>query len=330
MITGMRCSSCGLVNFATVTECRRCGVSLVAAVTQETAPSGSLGTYEARPAFSPRSSGPAGADRPLQYGESADQSAASVIADYPPWGTLAAIGVWLFSLLALFLVPLLVVLGYAFLSGTMGVSVSKNPEAFFKSPAVALLLVASTILAELLIFMLLRAVVTGRGRRNFSDAIAWRWTGASPTAQLWTVLALATLVIGLELFASAAMPQNTETDFEKFVKTSREVALLVAFVAVFIAPFVEEAVYRGVLYPALARSTGMWPAVMVVSALFFLVHVPQYYGAWGGLAAILAVSVALTVLRAKTGSILPGFIVHTVFNLFGAFMMLAQPKHPAF
>ena len=52
----------------------------------------------------------------------------------------------------------------------------------------------------------------------------------------------------------------------------------VAFLAVFTAPFVEEVIYRGILYSALQRTTGTVLAVVIVTLLFAAVHVPQYWG----------------------------------------------------
>ena len=55
-------------------------------------------------------------------------------------------------------------------------------------------------------------------------------------------------------------------------------------------------------------------SVVDVSLLFALVHVPQYWGSWAAISTILLLSVVLTVLRAATGSILPGVATHLVYN----------------
>jgi len=63
-----------------------------------------------------------------------------------------------------------------------------------------------------------------------------------------------------------------------------------------------------------ARRGGMTWAVIVVSALFLSVHVPQYQNNLAVIAAVGMLSVALTTVRALTGRVLPCFIIHLVFN----------------
>jgi len=248
-------------------------------------------------------------------------------ADDESWGTPTALGVWLFSFVALIAAPYVAVNGYMKLGPWRDVF-PNSPQAIEKlSETIMLLGVSSILAAHLLTFGLVRRVVTDRGERKFFDAIAWPWAGLSP---LLKVLLVAGTVVGMvaagALF-SAVLPHTHETDFEKLIKTSYDVRVLLVLGAVFTAPIVEEAVYRGVLYPALSTSMGMWPAVMVVSILFFGGHVFQYSGDWGALAAIFTLSFALTIIRAKTRSILPCFAIHLLYNTFGAIVILLQGAH---
>lgn len=83
-----------------------------------------------------------------------------------------------------------------------------------------------------------------------------------------------------------------------------------ANVAVFclLAPFVEELLFRGVGY-SLLRPLGAVPAILVVGLAF---------GAWHGLLVALLILVPfgwlLAYLRERTNSIVPGMIVHALFN----------------
>jgi len=58
----------------------------------------------------------------------------------------------------------------------------------------------------------------------------------------------------------------------------------------------------------------MGVAIALVSLLFAGVHVFQYRNNIAVILAITLLSVTLTVTRAVTGSVLPGFIMHVVFN----------------
>lgn len=85
------------------------------------------------------------------------------------------------------------------------------------------------------------------------------------------------------------------------------VANVVLFVA--IAPVVEELTFRGVGQSVLRSTIGPLPAILVVGLAF---------GAWHGLLYALLVlvpfGVALAYLRERTESIVPGIVVHALFN----------------
>lgn len=66
-------------------------------------------------------------------------------------------------------------------------------------------------------------------------------------------------------------------------------------------------------------------AIVEVSLLFALVHIPQYKDNYGVIVVILLLSFVLTVLRAKTGKILPCIMVHFIFNGIQAIIIVAQP-----
>jgi membrane protease YdiL (CAAX protease family) len=74
-------------------------------------------------------------------------------------------------------------------------------------------------------------------------------------------------------------------------------------------PFVEELTYRGLGYSLLERF-GEWPAILAVGVLFGLAH-----GLVLSLPIIAAFGCALAWVRARTGSVVPGMILHGLFNL---------------
>lgn len=77
-----------------------------------------------------------------------------------------------------------------------------------------------------------------------------------------------------------------------------------------VVPFVEEVTYRGLGYTLLSRF-GRWPAILAIGILFALSH-----GLAVSLPILAAFGAALAWLRARTGSVFPGMVVHAVFNLF--------------
>jgi len=91
------------------------------------------------------------------------------------------------------------------------------------------------------------------------------------------------------------------------------------------APFVEEIVYRGILYKAIADSKGWKLAVVVVTVLFALVHAPQYWGSPAAIVAIVSLSLVLTIVRAVTGQLLPCVATHLIFNGVQAVVLIVAP-----
>jgi len=230
--------------------------------------------------------------------------------DDPPWGVLAGLFVWLASIVLMILAYVLVVVPYVLL--TRGASVSgQTPESLLADPNLTLLSVASVVPSHLATLLLVWAVVTNLGKRPFFRTVGWGW---SPRFGLWTSAALAVLLL---LFGGVLMyflGRDVKTPFDEMLESSVQARFATAFLATATAPLVEELVYRGVLYPALRRAVGMFGAVVAVASLFTVVHVSQYYNNPAVIATVGALAFALTYVRARTGRVLPCFVIHLVFN----------------
>src|SRR5205085_4793392 len=148
-------------------------------------------------------------------------------------------------------------------------------------------------------------------------AIGWNWNGPIGLTQS---VALAILLFGVSL-SLALVFGGKETELERVLDSSRAAALIIAVLAVATAPLVEEIIYRGILYPALRRSAGTMPAVIIVTLLFTIPHVPQYWPNVAVISSITLLSVVLTVVRAYTRSLLPCFVIHIVFNGIQSFLI---------
>jgi membrane protease YdiL (CAAX protease family) len=93
-------------------------------------------------------------------------------------------------------------------------------------------------------------------------------------------------------------------------------------VAVLLAPAVEEMIFRGYIYPVIARSWGIASGVIVTGVLFGGLHAQQLWGGPWQIASIVVVGIVLTLVRAKTGSVLASFVVHTSYNSFQVLLIL--------
>jgi membrane protease YdiL (CAAX protease family) len=118
------------------------------------------------------------------------------------------------------------------------------------------------------------------------------------------------------------LPQSEENSFTELLKSSQRVRIAIAVLATFTAPLVEETVYRGVLFAAFRRRLGVIATVVTVTLLFAGVHVLQYWGAWVSIAGLTLLSLVLTLVRARTKSILPCVVVHTLNNAFFSVLIL--------
>jgi membrane protease YdiL (CAAX protease family) len=74
-------------------------------------------------------------------------------------------------------------------------------------------------------------------------------------------------------------------------------------------PFVEELTYRGLGYSLLERF-GRWPAIVSVGLLFGLAH-----GLIESLPVLAVFGGVLAWIRSRTGSVYPGMVLHSLFNL---------------
>lgn len=243
--------------------------------------------------------------------------------DSPPWNSLAAFGVWLFSIFALIVLVNATVLIYALTNqikiGEIGKAIENQTD-----PNILLLSVLTTIPAHLLTIGIVWLVTTRAGKFPFWETLGWNW---GKKFGFWASVAVG---IGFFLLASLIVSSfgETENDLMKILRSSRSAVYATAFLATFTAPLVEETVYRGVMYSAFRRTLGSAGSVALVTLLFALVHVPQYYPSYGVILAILLLSLVLTTVRAWTGNLLPCVVIHTVFNGIQSIILLLEPFLP--
>jgi len=246
-------------------------------------------------------------------------SEATIDPNNPPWGITAAAGVWIVSILLLFVTPLPFVIPYILRKGIRLEIVGE----FLQTDKTAIFLqILSVIPAHLLTLAVAWAVVTHFGKRPlFWRSLGWSW---SENFSLRS-----SIIAALVLFAAGALIttlfKGQDTQIDKIIASSRATAYLTAFLAIATAPIVEEVIYRGLLYSALQKVFGVKWGVVSVLALFTAVHVPQYWPNYGVIAAVGLLSAALTIIRARSGRLLPCFVIHFIFNGITSVLIVLQP-----
>jgi membrane protease YdiL (CAAX protease family) len=241
----------------------------------------------------------------------------------PPWNTPAAIGVWLASVLFILLLPNLIVLPYLV---NQHIDLSSSAELLdflLSDPTAVLLNVLAIIPAHALTLLLAWIVVTRFRRFPFRETLGWRSGGM----KWWYYAAILGSFFLIALLIGSYFPEQ-DNDLLRILRSSRLALYIVAFLATFTAPIVEEVIYRGVLYSAVQRTAGMPLAIVIVTVLFALVHVPQYYPSYSTIFLLTLLSLVLTTVRAMSKNLLPCIILHFVFNGLQSLLLVLEPVLP--
>ena len=121
------------------------------------------------------------------------------------------------------------------------------------------------------------------------------------------------LAFAISLVGSRLIDPKTRLPIQELLQ-DRQSVLLVMVLAVLAAPLVEETIFRGYIYPVVARSFGVPAGVLVTGILFGLLHAMQLGGAWGLVTLLAVVGIVLTYVRARTGTVLASYLLHLGYN----------------
>lgn len=240
--------------------------------------------------------------------------------DNPPWNSGMAFSVWLMSVFFIFIFPTIFVGVYLVSTGVDFYNREQLQDVIQNDITSSLVSLVAVIPAHILTLALAWAVVTKFNTFSFRQTLGWRFN----QFRIWHIFIITALILVLAAFLTSYFGEQ-ENELMRILKTSRTAVYLVAFLATFTAPLVEEVVYRGVLYSAFQRTFGVPLAVVLVTLLFALVHVPQYVPDFVSISMICLVSLILTLIRAKTGNLLPCIALHFVFNGVQALFLIFQP-----
>ncbi|HEY6222680.1 MAG TPA: CPBP family intramembrane glutamic endopeptidase [Gemmatimonadales bacterium] len=91
--------------------------------------------------------------------------------------------------------------------------------------------------------------------------------------------------------------------------------VLLAILAVVIAPPIEEFLFRGAMYAGFEKTWGRSTAVLLVTVTFVLLHVSEVRTFWPGLVGIATTALVLAAVRVRSGSLGPPIMLHAYYNL---------------
>ena len=238
----------------------------------------------------------------------------------PPWNSLIGIAMWIASVFFIAVIPIIGIGIYLAANQTNFSDPGKLQTELINDPNAILVNIICVIPAHILTIILAWLIVTWGRKYSFKEMLGWEWGG-------FNLIYLIGIVFGffvLSALISLVLPE-TENDLLRILKSSRIVVFFVAFMATFTAPLVEEVVYRGIMYSAFQRTFGVSLAVSLVTLLFALVHVPQYYPSVSTIIMIVFLSLTLTLIRVRSGNLFPCIVLHTIFNGIQSAFLIAQP-----
>lgn len=183
-------------------------------------------------------------------------------------------------------------------------------------------LVMSVVLSTTVILVVVRAAARRFGGKDFWENIRCHFKGA-PVYRTLVVPVLAGLIFaGISTYFVLNRAVQPQTPLSALVDSAESSFFMVIFVmlAVAVAPFIEEVVFRGYFYRIIEKLTGTWVAVFVIGAIFGLLHVEQYWGDWPAILMVGFLGFMLSWLRAWSGTVAAGITMHYVYN-FGVVML---------
>lgn len=134
-----------------------------------------------------------------------------------------------------------------------------------------------------------------------------------PSRDLRRFFSAGILVAFAVMIFSTLLPSARETPLERIFGQGNALYFF-AFFGIVIAPFTEELIFRGFLFPIFENRGGRGLAIIVTALIFAGLHVPQLWGSWPAIGLILFVGFVLSGIRAATGLLTPSWMVHLAYN----------------
>ncbi len=192
--------------------------------------------------------------------------------------------------------------------------IAHRPRPFVSSELMqnALFLVPAQVAGYLLAVGFMTALVWVRHKQALLEAVKWnppprdevmKWLGLGAALGMFSLLS--------STFLQRWIPKTLPID--ELFRTTSAAYMLSAF-GILVAPFVEELFFRGFLFPALARVTGVTTSVILTALSFALLHSEQLAKAWAPLMVLFVIGTALTLVRARTQSVARCVLVHVGYN----------------
>ncbi len=206
-------------------------------------------------------------------------------------------------------------------------------------------LVTTTILWSALVLLFLYVTLGALRGLPFWRSLGWKKLSSDPFQAKGRPWMYFLAGCGLSIFVAIAGSRVKDAEhapIQEFLK-NRNGAMLLMGMAVIVAPLFEETLFRGYLYPVLARiistvaqligmesssavRTGVATSILITGTLFGLMHAPQLGWTWGLVGLLTLVGVIFTFARAWTGTVVASFLLHLGYNSMIAFTTIVYTR----
>lgn len=180
----------------------------------------------------------------------------------------------------------------------------------------------SNLVLYLFLYLAFRAVFTLRYGRPVFSSLGWRHARYNV---LFVIAGGVLLAFAISALAFVLRTPKINSEIEKLLESKASLVLF-GSMAITLAPFIEELFFRGFLQPLFSRTFGVIFGILITAILFGSLHAPEYAWAWQYALAVTLVGAVLGWVRASTGSIIPGTIMHASYN--AVFVVAAAFQHP--
>jgi hypothetical protein len=222
-----------------------------------------------------------------------------------PWALRDLFLFLVFVPISFFIANILVVLGYALIQPALHWHLTKeklSTDPFF-------LLALQTVFYALMLAFIYILVAVGHAR-PFWEMLRWRRITAGRMLVCLAGGALLTVAIAL---LPPLLPDASQFPLENLFN-SRAAAYAIGAFAVAVAPFMEELIFRGLLFGIFESQVGLRFAILITAILFGGLHVPEYWGAWNHMLLIFFVGLVFSLARGRSGSLAPSVFLHVGYN----------------
>jgi len=195
-------------------------------------------------------------------------------------------------------------------------------------------LLQHAIQAAVVLYLLIRVALQPRGWREWG--LVPRSPGREVKLGLLALLAAVPLVMGVTSLVVVAgewlglkAPATGHEMLKVMTDSPSPVALAMLLVsAVILAPLMEETIFRGLVQTVLKDycRDARWTLVLVSALIFTVIHLSS--SAWQVMPGLFVLGVMLGWLYERTGSLLPGLLLHVGFNAVNSAWALMSPPQP--